>query len=210
MIETQQAVKPLVVVMGVSGCGKSTVGATLAERLGVHFIDGDSLHPLANIQKMAQGIPLEDSDRWPWLADVGRTLRDYDEDGLVIACSALKRSYRNVVRWEAPRTVFLHAHGPEALIRSRMRERAGHFMPAALLASQLDTLEPLDADENGFIVDITPSIQDVVESAVTALISTERSAWATANSYERVDDTGIHRSLWSGSRTQTETTGISR
>jgi len=182
MTNPQQVVKPLIVVMGVSGCGKSTVGAALAERLGVHFIDGDALHPLANIQKMAQGTPLEDSDRWPWLADVGLTLRDHEASGLVVACSALKRSYRNVIRWEAPQTVFLHAHGPAALIRSRMRERAGHFMPAALLTSQLDTLEPLESDESGFIVDIAPPVQDVVDSTISALISAGRPACVTASS----------------------------
>lgn len=182
MIDTQQGERPLIVVMGVSGCGKSTVGLALAERLGVHFIDGDALHPLANIQKMAQGIALEDSDRWPWLADVGRTLRDHKDSGLVIACSALKRSYRNVIRWEAPRTIFLHAHGPASVIRSRMSARAGHFMPATLLASQLDTLESLDATEDGFILDITLQVGDIVDAAVTELTSTGRPACTAASS----------------------------
>lgn len=180
MINTHQLDRPLVVVMGVSGCGKSTVGSALAGRLGTHFIDGDALHPYANIQKMAQGIPLQDSDRWPWLADVGRTLRDHKETGLVVACSALKRSYRNVIRWEAPTTIFVHAHGPEALIRSRMAVRSGHFMPATLLTSQLDTLEPLDATEKGFVIDITLPVEDIADSAFTTLASTGSRACATA------------------------------
>jgi gluconokinase len=171
---------PLVVVMGVSGCGKSTIGAALAERLGVHFIDGDDLHPAANVAKMAAGIPLEDTDRWPWLADVGRTLHDHAGSGLVVACSALKRTYRDVIRWEAPGVVFVHAHGDGELIHARMSSRPGHFMPAALLQSQLRVLEPLAEDENGLVLDVMRPVADLVDEAALALTPIERSSWATA------------------------------
>lgn len=173
-------VAPLVVVMGVSGSGKSTIGAALAERLGVHFIDGDDLHPAANVAKMSAGIPLEDADRWPWLADIGRTLRDHSASGLVIACSALKRTYRDVIRWEAPATVFVHAHGDGDLIHSRMTARIDHYMPASLLQSQLRTLEPLGHDEHGTVLDIRRPVAELVESARLILEPEERSSWATA------------------------------
>ena len=170
---------PLVVVMGVSGSGKSTIGAALAHRLGVHFIDGDDLHPAANVAKMTAGIPLEDADRWPWLADIGRTMSDHRAAGLVVACSALKRTYRDVIRWEAPAALFVHAHGEGDLIHSRMVARADHYMPAVLLQSQLLTLEPLGDDENGLVVDIRQPVAELVESALLALSPAERSSWAT-------------------------------
>lgn len=155
---------PLVVLMGVSGCGKSTIGAALAQRLGVHFIDGDDLHSAANVAKMTAGVPLEDADRWPWLADIGRTLSDHSAGGLVIACSALKRTYRDAIRWEAPATVFVHAHGEAGVIHDRMAARPGHYMPVALLESQLSILEPLGEDENGLVLDIQRPVNELVES----------------------------------------------
>jgi carbohydrate kinase (thermoresistant glucokinase family) len=167
---------PLIVVMGVSGCGKSTIGAALADRLGVHFIDGDALHPVSNIEKMSHGVALEDLDRLPWLADVGRTLRDHQDTGLVLACSALKRSYRDVIRWEAPDVTFVHAHGERSLLHERLSGRADHFMPATLLASQLNTLELLDETERGFVVDIRLPVADLVESALPLITSPERSS----------------------------------
>lgn len=176
----QPSAAPLVVIMGVSGCGKSTVGSALAERLGVHFIDGDDLHPAANVAKMAGGIPLEDADRWPWLADIGRTLGDHSGRGLVVACSALKRIYRDVIRWEAPRTVFVHAQGDRDLIHERMAARADHYMPATLLDSQLRILEPLADDERGIVLDIERPVDELVESVVLTIESSERSSWATA------------------------------
>jgi gluconokinase len=175
----QNAAAPLVVVMGVAGSGKSTIGAALAERLGVHFIDGDDLHPRSNVEKMSNGVPLEDTDRLPWLADIGRTLRDHDSTGLVIACSALKRSYRDVIRWEAPRTVFLHAHGSADTIHGRMSARSDHFMPAALLVSQFETLEHLHETENGVVLDIERPVDELVGAALSSLLPTERSSWAT-------------------------------
>jgi gluconokinase len=146
---------PLIVVMGVSGSGKSTVGALLAEQLGVPFEDADALHPAANVAKMAAGIPLTDVDRWPWLALVGQALHAASRTGLVVACSALKRAYRDAILAEAPAVRFVYLHGSRELLAQRLGHREGHFMPASLLDSQLATLEPLEPDEPGITVDIT-------------------------------------------------------
>ncbi|WP_017199472.1 gluconokinase [Arthrobacter sp. M2012083] len=157
-----------VVVMGVAGCGKSTIGAALAERLGAEFLDGDSLHPQANIDKMASGTPLNDEDRAPWLVEIGRRFPASDSP-LVIACSALKRSYRDIIRSADPSVVFVHLHGTRELLKARMTSRPGHFMPASLLDSQLATLEPLQDDEAGIVVDIANSVEDIVQDVVPAL-----------------------------------------
>lgn len=135
-----------VVVMGVSGCGKSTVGALLADRLGVPFLDADSLHPPANLAKMARGVPLDDADRRPWLRLVGAALAAAD-GGAVVACSALRRSYRDVLREAAPDLRFVHLVGTREALAARMRSREGHFMPVSLLDTQLASLEPLEPDE---------------------------------------------------------------
>ncbi len=135
-----------VVVMGVSGSGKSTVGAALAQRLRVPFIDADTLHPAANIAKMAAGEPLDDDDRYPWLERVGEWLAA-QRDGAVVSCSALKRKYRDQLRAHCPGVEFVHLSGSAELIGGRLATRTDHFMPAALLRSQLDTLEPLGPDE---------------------------------------------------------------
>ena len=157
-----------IVVMGVAGCGKSTVGAALAERLGAGFLDGDSLHPQANIDKMASGTPLNDDDRAPWLAEIGRRF-PASNSALVIACSALKRSYRDIIRSADPSVVFVHLHGTRELLNARMTARPGHFMPASLLDSQLATLEPLQDDEAGVVVDIANSVEDIVNEVRTTL-----------------------------------------
>ena len=143
---------PLVVVMGVSGAGKSTVGIALAGLLGVGFVDADALHPPANVAKMAAGTPLTDADRWPWLDRVGAALADARETGLVVACSALKRAYRDRIRVVAPAVQFAHLTVPRSTLDARVAERPGHFMPASLLDSQLETLEPLEPDELGLTV----------------------------------------------------------
>ena len=142
----------LVVVMGVSGSGKSTLGADLALVLGVPFVDADDLHPVENITTMSAGNPLTDDDRWPWIRTVGLTLAAAEPAGLVVACSALRRAYREAILAEAPTTRFVMLDVPEEQIAERMRARDGHFMPATLLASQLATLEPLEADEPGITV----------------------------------------------------------
>lgn len=156
-----------VVVMGVSGCGKSTVGALLAARLGVPFVDADSLHPEVNVAKMAAGTPLDDADRGPWLAAVAASFSG--DASLVIACSALKRDYRDLIRAGAPDSQFVHLHGTAELLAARVGARPGHFMPPALLASQLATLEPLGADESGFVLDVAEPVQTLVDDAIAGL-----------------------------------------
>ncbi|MDR6687445.1 beta-N-acetylhexosaminidase [Arthrobacter sp. 1088] len=157
-----------IVVMGVAGCGKSTVGAALAERLGAEFLDGDSLHPQSNIDKMASGTPLNDDDRAPWLAGIGRRFTA-SNSALVIACSALKRSYRDIIRSGDPSVVFVHLYGTRELLNERMNARPGHFMPASLLDSQLATLEPLQDDEAGIVLDIALSVEEIVDEVTLAL-----------------------------------------
>ena len=151
-----------VVVMGVSGAGKSTVGRALALRLGVPFVDADSLHPPANVARMAAGEPLGDDDRYPWLERVGEWLAGHP-DG-VVSCSALKRKYRDQLRAHCPPVEFLHLDGSAETIGRRLVGRSGHFMPAALLWSQLETLEPLGADEPGVTIDIGHSVDAVVDT----------------------------------------------
>jgi gluconokinase len=152
-----------VVVMGVSGSGKSMVGAALARRLGVPFADADAFHPQAHVAKMAAGTPLTDDDRYPWLDAVGQWLAHHDEGG-VMSCSALKRSYRDQLRSHCPRTEFLHLTGSPELIARRQAGRAGHFMPSTLLESQFATLEPLGPDESGMAVDVGQNVESIVET----------------------------------------------
>ena len=156
--------------MGVSGSGKSTVGAALAQRLRVPFVDSDSLHPPANIAKMAARQPLTDDDRYPWLEKVGEWLAALP-DGGVVSCSALKRKYRDRLRAHCPRVEFLHLAGSPELIGGRIAARAGHFMPAELLRSQFDALEPLGADEAGVTVDVHQGVDAIVDAFVTGSTS---------------------------------------
>lgn len=160
-----------IVVMGVSGAGKTTVARLLAERLGVPKAEADDFHPPANIAKMSAGIPLGDADRVPWLEAIGRWLheRDAARSGGVVTCSALKRGYRDILREASPGIFFLHLDGRPDLIADRIGHRAGHFMPPSLLGSQYAALEPLGPDENGAVVDVGPSPEDIVEMAVELL-----------------------------------------
>ncbi|MEZ0342184.1 gluconokinase [Mycobacterium sp. pV006] len=155
--------------MGVSGSGKSTVGAALAQRLRVPFADADDFHPPANIEKMSAGEPLNDDDRHPWLESIGEWLAQRGTSGGVISCSALKHRYREQLRGHCPEVWFLHLTGTRDVIGRRQASRPGHFMPASLLDSQFATLEPLAADESGYAVDVDQSIDDIVEAAVAAL-----------------------------------------
>src|SRR6478609_10693920 len=157
---------PLVVVMGVSGSGKSTFGAALAQRLGVPFEDGDVLNQPANIEKMSHGIPLDDHDRHPWLEAIGEWLASHDERGGVISSSALKRKYRDQLRHHAHRVQFLHLHGSREVIAARQATRPGHFMPPSLLTSQFATLEPLAPDEHGLVVDVAQPVDVIVQEYV--------------------------------------------
>ena len=158
----------LVVAMGVSGSGKSTVGAALAQRLRVPFADADDFHPPANIAKMTAGHALDDHDRHPWLESIGEWLHEHAGSGGVMSCSALKRKYRDQLRHHAPTTEFLHLHGTHEVITRRQSSRPGHFMPASLLTSQFATLEPLAPDENGVVIDVDQSIDAIVAAYVTA------------------------------------------
>jgi gluconokinase len=155
--------------MGVSGSGKSTVGEALAARLDVPFEDGDDLHPEANVAKMSRGEPLTDEDRVPWLDRVGEWLAAHESGG-VIACSALKRRYRDQLRSHCPSAEFLHLAGSREVISERQEHRRGHFMPASLLDSQYAALEPLDADEAGVAVDVAGSVDEIVDSALSSLV----------------------------------------
>lgn len=150
------------VVMGVSGCGKTTVGAAFAATIGGQFVDGDDLHPPENVAKMASGQPLTDADRWPWLDLVAGALTG----NVVIGCSALKRAYRDRIRGGAEDGAgpvrFLHLAGSPNVIAARMAARPGHFMPLGLLDSQFATLEPLGVDEDGVTVDIDQPIGFIV------------------------------------------------
>ncbi|EFV12327.1 gluconokinase [Segniliparus rugosus] len=153
----------VVVVMGVSGCGKSTIAGLLAEERGWDLLEGDQLHPPENIAKMSAGIPLADEDRWPWLAAVAAWIRERSAVGAdaVVSCSALKRAYRDRLRGGSPEgeVVFAHLDGPCDVLAERMAHRA-HFMPASLLDSQLADLERLGPDEPGLVVDLRQSPQE--------------------------------------------------
>lgn len=157
------------VLMGVAGSGKSTIGAALSDALGLPYRDGDDLHPAANIAKMSRGEPLDDADRWPWLQAVARALADMPEGG-IIGCSALKRRYRDLIRDTAGVPVtFVHLQGSRALIAERMAHRPGHFMPTSLIDSQFAALEPPEADEGAITVDIAEQVEDVVRDIVRAV-----------------------------------------
>jgi len=163
MSAVRDATPSPVVVMGVSGSGKSTVGSALAQRLRVPFVDADTLHPPANIAKMSAGEPLNDEDRYPWLEKVGEWLASRCAGG-VVSCSALKRKHRVQLRAHCPRVEFLYLSGSPELINSRVAGRSGHFMPAALLRSQFDTLEPLGADEPGVTVDSGQDVDIIIDT----------------------------------------------
>jgi gluconokinase len=164
-----------IVVMGVSGSGKSTVGAALAQRLRVPFADADDFHPEANVEKMTAGIALNDDDRYPWLEIIRDWLADHVDSGGVMSCSALKRKYRDQLRKHCPTTEFVHLSGSPEVIAKRQASRPGHFMPASLLASQFATLEPLEPDEGGITLDVDHDIDSVVASYLERKQEEERS-----------------------------------
>ncbi|MGW1839359.1 gluconokinase [Streptomyces sp. BBFR2] len=159
----------VIVVMGVAGTGKTTIGPLVARALGVTYAEGDDFHPPANIAKMSAGTPLDDADRGPWLDAIGAWAHGQAGHGGVVSCSALKRHYRDRLRAAAPDVLFLHLTGDRALIERRMAERKGHFMPTALLDSQFATLEPLGADERGVAVDVSGTPEEIAARAADAL-----------------------------------------
>jgi gluconokinase len=166
---TPPARVPLVVVMGVSGSGKSTIGAALADRVRVPFRDADELHPATNIDKMARGIALTDEDRVPWLTVVGRELAQSETTGLVVACSALRANYRDILRAHAAEVFFVHLATTRNVLAARMVVRSAHFMPLGLLESQLATLEPLLPWESGLTIDAAQNIERILGTAETAI-----------------------------------------
>jgi gluconokinase len=158
---------PRVVVMGVSGCGKSTVGRALAQRLGVHYVEGDDLHPPRNIQRMASGIALTDTDRHAWLQEVAGQLANATTEarGVVVSCSALKRRYRDQLRAGAPDVRFVYLQGTRELLAERVAARSHAYMPPSLLDSQLSTLEPPGPDEQPIALDIALSAEQLAAEA---------------------------------------------
>jgi gluconokinase/beta-N-acetylhexosaminidase len=156
-----------IVVMGVTGCGKTTVGIALAEALGIEFIDSDVLHSESNKKKMSSGTPLTDSDRQPWLQEVSKALQSHES--VVVACSALKKSYRSTILAGAPTTKFVHLNGSQELIFARLSERSHHFMPIELLDSQFQTLEPLDQGETGKVFEISKPVDQIVNEIIAWL-----------------------------------------
>ena len=160
-----------IIVMGVSGAGKSTTGEALAEYLGWPFTEGDAFHPAANVEKMHAGIALDDTDRDPWLHALSDELGRFEARGQssVMGCSALKRSYRDILRSGAPRVRFLLVHGPREVLAERLANRKGHFFAPSLLDSQLQTLEMLGPDEDGAVIDMSLSPEEQVKEAVRLL-----------------------------------------
>ncbi|MCZ0736013.1 gluconokinase [Phreatobacter sp. AB_2022a] len=160
-----------IIVMGVSGSGKSTVGAALAAALGWDFRDGDAFHPPANVEKMRAGAPLTDTDRWPWLDAIGRHAADRDAAGdhVVIACSALRRIYRDRLRASGAAMRFVHLDGSFGLIDARMAARRDHFMPPSLLESQFATLEPPEPDEAVIVVPVEAAPGTIVTAILGRL-----------------------------------------
>ena len=161
-----------VIVMGVSGSGKTTVGRAVAEAFGIPFIEGDSLHPARNVEKMRQGIPLTDEDRWPWLDSVARELKAQalETGGAVVSCSALRRIYRDRLRAAVgPGLRFLFLEGDMATLSRRMQHRQGHFMPASLLESQFATLETPSGEGDVLAVNVAPPIAEVIAAAIGIL-----------------------------------------
>jgi gluconokinase len=159
--------------MGISGVGKSLIGHELADRFGLDYADGDAFHSPESVAKMSAGTALTDDDRWPWLRAIGQWLKQHDAEGGVVSCSALRRRYRDLLVEPAPRVAFLHLAGDLDVIRARMEHRE-HFMPVSLLESQQRTLEPLEPDENGSVVDVAQGPTQIVDEFLVKAESAPR------------------------------------
>ncbi|ASO19296.1 gluconokinase [Actinoalloteichus hoggarensis] len=161
----------IVVVMGVSGSGKTTIARSLADRLGVTYSEADEFHPPENIAKMESGVPLNDQDRLPWLRSIAAWIHEQERADVngVVTCSALKRSYRDLLRSGNDGVWFLHLAGSREVIGNRLAGRTGHFMPASLLDSQFADLQPLEPDEFGYTADVAEDAETIVEKALTAI-----------------------------------------
>lgn len=168
------------VFMGVSGSGKTSVAERIADQLELSFAEADAFHPEVNIAKMSAGVPLTDEDRWPWLRELAGWIAAHEALGesTVMACSALKRTYRDVLRTGAPGVRFLHMHGPEEVIWARIGAREDHFMPPALLRSQLETLQRLDPDEAGLELDVRGDLDELSAEALEYVSGSLRAAEA--------------------------------
>jgi len=164
--------------MGVTGAGKSAVGAALAEALGVSFVEGDAYHPAMNVQRMASGIPLTDADRLPWLRVLAARLREAEETatGLVVACSALKRSYREVLRTGSARVRFIYLQGDRKLLAGRLAQRREHFMPPSMLESQLAVLEPPTPEEEAWAFNVQHNPPEIVAAVLERIAATKTKA----------------------------------
>ncbi len=168
----QSSALPVIIVMGVCGCGKSSVGEALAQRHDLPFLDADDYHPKANVDKMSKGIALQDDDRWPWFEILSRAINEKSAQSgsCVCGCSALKRSYRRYLSEHIDHPVlFVHLHGNKELLFERMSARKDHYMPPSLLESQLATLEQPESDENAIVVSIDQTVSDIVEETERAL-----------------------------------------
>ncbi len=161
----------ILVIMGVSGCGKTTIAKGLCQRLGWQYQEGDALHPPANVAKMKSGQPLTDEDRWPWLRRIAEKIDEWRAEGIsgVVTCSALKRSYRDIIIGKRPDVVLVYPKGSKELIASRIAHRHGHFMPPSLLDSQFATLEEPSPDENPLTVSIDQTPDQIADEIVRRL-----------------------------------------
>jgi len=189
--------QPVLVIMGVSGSGKSTIAGILAGQLGWDLEEGDDLHPPANVEKMKSGVPLTDDDRWPWLDLVADWITDHTTAGLpgIISCSALKRSYRD--RMRGPNVVFVHLAGSRDQIGQRLAARTDHFMPATLLDSQASILEPPGPDENTIVVDIGGKPAEVAAEIISRLnLNPEEGSTALGSAHPGASSAPPLSDLW--------------